>query len=156
MSKNDQNSYFLTKCPNTIMLDYEFIQILFSHHLLLQVSWKKFQIVDMSDRLNFKKSFVQFVFNIFFDSFRFMQAKSFMARTALSSVIHQQQNVSFGNTPIIKRYMKGIFENNPTLPKNVSLIFSFCNMQEIRALDIQKLAQKLVTPLRRSEDPDLP
>ena len=52
--------------------------------------------------------------------------------------------------------MKGIFENNPTLPKNVSLIFSFCNMQEIRALDIQKLAQKLVTPLRRSEDPDLP
>ena len=49
------------------------------------------------------------------------QGKSFnqicMARSALSSVINQQQNVSFGNIPIVKRYMKGIFENNPTLPK---------------------------------------
>ena len=38
--------------------------------------------------------------------------------------------------------MKGIFENNPTLPKlrftwNVSLLFNyFRNMQKIRALDI--------------------
>ena len=40
-----------------------------------------------------------------------------MARSALSSVINQQQNVSFGNIPIVKRYMKGIFENNPILPK---------------------------------------
>ena len=49
------------------------------------------------------------------------QEKSFnqicMARSALSSVINQQQNVSFGDIPIVKRYMKGIFENNPTLPK---------------------------------------
>ena len=73
-----------------------------------------------------------------------------MARSALSSVINQQQNVSFGNIPIVKRYMKGIFENNPTLPKfqftwNVSLLFNyFRNMQDIHALDIQKLTQKLV------------
>ena len=46
--------------------------------------------------------------------------------------------------------MKGIFENNPTLPKfqftwNVSLLFNyFRNMQDIHALDIQKLTQKLV------------
>ena len=73
-----------------------------------------------------------------------------MVRSALSSVINQQQNVSFGNIPIVKRYMKGIFENNPTLPKfqftwNVSLLFNyFRNMQDINALDIQKLTQKLV------------
>ena len=73
-----------------------------------------------------------------------------MARSALSSVINQQQNVSFGNIPIVKRHMKGIFENNPTLPKfqftwNVSLLFNyFRNMQEILSLDIQKLTQKLV------------
>ena len=82
------------------------------------------------------------------------QGKSFnqicMTRSALSSVINQQQNVSFGNIPIAKRYMKGIFENNPTLPKfqftwNVSLLFNyFRNMQEIQSLDIQKLTQKLV------------
>ena len=46
--------------------------------------------------------------------------------------------------------MKGIFENNPTLPKfqftwNVSLLFNyFRNMQEIQSLDITKLTQKLV------------
>ena len=68
----------------------------------------------------------------------------------MSSVINQQQNVSFGNIPIVKRYMKGIFENNPTLPKfqftwNVSLLFNyFRNMQDIDALDTQKLTQKLV------------
>ena len=67
-----------------------------------------------------------------------------MARSIFSSVINQQQSVSFGNIPIVKRYMKGIFENNPTLPKfqftwNVSLLFNFRNMQDINALDIQKL-----------------
>ena len=82
------------------------------------------------------------------------QGKSFnqicMARSVLSSVINQQQSVSFGNIPIVKRYMKGIFENNPTLPKfqftwNVSLLFNyFRNMQDIHALDIQKLTQKVV------------
>ena len=47
-------------------------------------------------------------------------------------------------------FVKGIFENNPTLPKfqftwNVSLLFNyFRNMQEIHSLDIQKLTQKLV------------
>ena len=72
-----------------------------------------------------------------------------MARKALLSVINQQQNVSFGNIAIVKRYMIGIFENNPTLPKfqftwNVSLFFNyFCNMQNIHALDTQKLTQKL-------------
>ena len=69
------------------------------------------------------------------------QGKSFnqicMARSPLPSVINQQQNVSFGNIPIVKRYMKGILEYHPTLPKFqftwiVSLLFNyFLNMQEI-------------------------
>ena len=46
------------------------------------------------------------------------QRKSFsqtcMARSALSSVINQQQNVSFGNITIDKRYIKEIFKRNPT------------------------------------------
>ena len=73
-----------------------------------------------------------------------------MVRNGLSSVIDQQQNVSFGNTPIVKRCMKGIFEKNSTSPKfqftwNVSLLFnSFRNIQQVQALDIQKLTQKLV------------
>ena len=73
-----------------------------------------------------------------------------MARSELSSVINQHQNVTFGNIPIVKRYMKGIFENNHTLPKfqftwNISLLFNyFRNMLDINELYIQKLTQKLV------------
>ena len=65
-------------------------------------------------------------------------------------MVNQQQNVSFGNISIFKRYMKEILEDNLTFPKfqftwNVSLLFDyFHNMKEIHALDIQKLAQKLV------------
>ena len=65
-------------------------------------------------------------------------------------MIKQQQNVSFGNIPNVKRNTKGIFENNPILPQfqfegNVLLLFNyFRNMQEIHALDIQKLTKKLV------------
>ena len=82
------------------------------------------------------------------------QGKSFnqicMARSALWSMIKQQQNVSFGNIPNVIRNTKGIFENNPILPQfqfagNVLLLFNyFRNMQEIPALDIQKLTKKLV------------
>ena len=74
----------------------------------------------------------------------------FIERNELSSVINQQQNISLGNIPIVKRYMKGVFENNPTLPKihftwNVFLLFNyFRNMQDIHALGTQKLIQKLV------------
>ena len=73
-----------------------------------------------------------------------------MTGSTLQSVIIQQQNVSVGNIPIVKRNMKGIFENNPTLPKfqftgNFSLIFIyFCNMQQIQTLDIWNSTQKLV------------
>ena len=83
------------------------------------------------------------------------QGKSFnqilMARSALSSAINQQQNVSFGGTPIVKRNLKKKYlKKNTTLPKfqctwSVFLLFnSFCNMEEIQALDIQTLTQKLV------------
>ena len=73
-----------------------------------------------------------------------------MSTSALSSVINQQQNFSFGNIPIVKRYMKGISENNPTLAKfqltwNGSLLFNHLHkMEKIQALNIQKLTQKLV------------
>ena len=70
-----------------------------------------------------------------------------MTISALSSVIKQQQNVSFGNNSIVKRYMKGIFESKPSLPKfqlTKNVFFTFCNMLEIQTLDIQKLTQKMI------------
>ena len=76
------------------------------------------------------------------------QGKSFnqisLARSALLSVINQQQNVNFNNIPIVKRYMEEIFPKFQ-FTSNVSLLFNhFHSMQEIQALDIQKLTQKLV------------
>ena len=53
-----------------------------------------------------------------------------MARSALLSVINQQQNVGFGNIPIAKRHMKGIFGINPIFSRfqftrNVSSLFNY-------------------------------
>ena len=70
-----------------------------------------------------------------------------MARSALSTVINRQQNVSFANITIVKRYMKRIFANNPTLPKlqftwNVSLHFK---ISTIYRRSIHQIKQKLLT-----------
>ena len=82
------------------------------------------------------------------------QGKSFsqtcMARSALSLVINQQQNVSFGNSTIDKRYIKEIVERNSTLAKFqftwiIYVLFNyFPNMQDIQILNIQELTQMLV------------
>ena len=73
-----------------------------------------------------------------------------VTKSAFLLVINQQQNISVGTIPIVKRYMKGIFESNPTMVKfqftwNVSLLFNyFHSMLEIHVLGIQKITQKLV------------
>ena len=72
-----------------------------------------------------------------------------MARSALSLVINQQQNVSIDNTTIDKRYIKEIVECNSTLAKFqftwiIPVLFNyFSYMQDIQILDIQKLTQML-------------
>ena len=41
------------------------------------------------------------------------------ARSALSCSLNTFNGVPFGNTTIVKRFMKGMFEQNPSLPKYV-------------------------------------
>ena len=36
----------------------------------------------------------------------------------LSALIGTQESVSWGNTPAVKRFMKGLFESRPIFPKN--------------------------------------
>ena len=73
-----------------------------------------------------------------------------MTKSAFLLVFNQQENISVGTIPIVNRYIKGIFENNPTILKfqftwNVSLLFHyFLSMLEIHVLGIQKLTQNLV------------
>ena len=52
------------------------------------------------------------------------------ARSALSSVLTPQGNVSIGNHPLIHRFMKGVFENRPSLPSythywDVNIVLKF-------------------------------
>jgi hypothetical protein len=51
------------------------------------------------------------------------------ARSALSSVIVLPENITFGCHPLVSRFMKGVFELRPSLPKynevwDVSVILS--------------------------------
>ena len=39
-------------------------------------------------------------------------------RSALISIITQQNNILFGYLPIVKRYIKGVSKKNPTLHDN--------------------------------------
>ena len=39
------------------------------------------------------------------------------SRCALSAVISPEDNVSFGENPYVKRFMKGVFQTRPSLPR---------------------------------------
>ena len=39
------------------------------------------------------------------------------ARSALSAILCQNSAVTVGNSPIIKRFMKGVFQLRPTRPR---------------------------------------
>lgn len=71
------------------------------------------------------------------------------ARSALSSFIQPFNNISFGKLPIVKRYMKGVFEKRPFFPKNmitwdVNILFNyFRSLSEVEHLSLKLLTQKL-------------
>ena len=52
------------------------------------------------------------------------------ARSALSAIILPTDNVNIGSHPIVSRFMKGIFKNNPPMPRyrttwDVTLVLSY-------------------------------
>jgi len=52
------------------------------------------------------------------------------ARSALSTFIIYDNNMTFGKMPIVKRFMKGVYESKPTFPRNlfvwdVSIVFKY-------------------------------
>ena len=66
----------------------------------------------------------------YFKEFKVDYSSVNTARSALSAVIPPFNGVSFGNQPLIKRLLKGVFKLRPTLPKytvryDVGLVFSF-------------------------------
>ena len=53
-----------------------------------------------------------------------------IARSALSTILFSLSGSTIGNTPLIKRFMKGVFELRPSLPRytyiwDVSIVLEF-------------------------------
>ena len=73
------------------------------------------------------------------------------ARSALSSVlVIENSKMPFGQLPLVRRFMKGIFELRPSLPRyptvwNVSTVFNYVRTQpDIADLSLKELSVRLV------------
>ena len=75
------------------------------------------------------------------------------ARSALSAVMAITDNVSFGEQPLVCRFIKGVFQLKPALPKythiwDVEKVLSHLqNLAPVTSLDLKQLSFKLVTLL---------
>ena len=78
------------------------------------------------------------------------------ARSGLSSVLTSPGNVTFGNHPLVSRFLKGVFELKPSLPRyhriwDVSVVLRhLTNLEPVYALDLKVLTLKftmLLCPL---------
>lgn len=73
------------------------------------------------------------------------------ARSALSTFIKPFDSTTFGRLPIVKRYMKGVFESRPTFPKScitwdVNILFNyFRSLPDIENLSLKLLSLKLAS-----------
>jgi len=71
------------------------------------------------------------------------------ARSALSSVLTLPGNVTFGNHPLVTRFLKGVFELKPSLPRynriwDVSVVLGHVKtLEPVYALDLRALTLKL-------------
>ena len=76
-----------------------------------------------------------------------------MARSAVSSVTSAGSSITIGNDPLVKRFMKGLFETQPQFPKynftwDVSQLLRHLRMlDEPRNLPLALLGKKLATML---------
>lgn len=75
------------------------------------------------------------------------------ARSALSQVLPPQAGVPFGELPLTKKFMKGVFQEKPSLPRytvtwDPVLLLSFIRSQSPNGkLDLKMLTFKTVTLL---------
>ena len=74
------------------------------------------------------------------------------ARSALSCYLCKYEGVSFGNTDLVRRFIKGAFERNPSLPKqslketwDVNIVLDMLNTWvPVDKLTLKELSMKLV------------
>ena len=75
------------------------------------------------------------------------------ARSALSSVIIFSDNTPDGSHPLVARFMKGVFERRPSLPKytstwDVNVVLTFLRtFKDVQSLSLKELSWKLAALL---------
>ena len=75
------------------------------------------------------------------------------ARSALSSYVILPDNLPFGTHPLVRRFMKGVFENRPSLPRysatwDIAAVLEYLgNMHPADKLSLKDLTLKVVTLL---------
>lgn len=75
------------------------------------------------------------------------------ARSALSSIVSLSDSTSFGTHPLVCRFLKGVFENRPALPRytriwDVRIVLEYLKtMQPNETLTLKKLTLKLTMML---------
>jgi hypothetical protein len=71
------------------------------------------------------------------------------ARSALSTILTFENGIKFGEHPLVRRYMKGIFELRPALPKyteiwDVNIVLDYLKtFKEVTLLTLKELTLKL-------------
>ena len=83
----------------------------------------------------------------------FMDGKSYnlinTARSALSTFLHNSSGITIGNSPVIKRFMKGVFESRPPSSRysyiwDVNLVLSYLkNLYPLEDISLKCLTHKL-------------
>ena len=87
---------------------------------------------------------LKFLTDLFKTGYSFNQIST--ARSVLSALI---DTLSWGNTPIVKRFMKGLFESRPIFPKynciwDVGIVFNFVrNLPSTQKLSLKVLTKKM-------------
>ena len=105
--------------------------------------WQKF-IKRQKPTINLGLQFLQILFS---KNYSYHQIS--MARSAISLIIDTGNNETFGKQNIVKRYMKGIFELRPTLPRyqftwNIQTLFNyFRRLPHQKDLPFKLLGKKL-------------
>ena len=73
-----------------------------------------------------------------------------MARSALSTVFTLQNNQTFGTHPLVTRFMKGVFETRPSLPRypetwDVNVVLDYiAGLGQPEGQDLKMLSYKIV------------
>lgn len=94
---------------------------------------------------------IEFLTSLFYSGLSYSTINK--ARSALSAVLTITDNISFGEHPLVCRFLKGVFQLKPALPKythkwDVEKVLSHLQtLAPVTSLDLKHLSFKLVTLL---------